>query len=433
MLPEHTGGWVLLVFSYWLLYLLKPVRSDRRIFWCLVAILSAYHAVALANEFFFMVPGTDADAKRFDENAAVWAERGEWELAFSYRFYEQLLGLFYRMFGASRFMGSELSVIAVVLSCSTLLEFSKILGINRFRVSMVCVFALLPGMVIRCSTTMREAFEILLLMQGVYWGLRSVINLRLREMSFSILALTANALIHKAFLLYFLPLVGYLFIYLNLKLSWQYPSERRSRIIRAGGVLSLCVSIGLGIAMLQELPRGFEALGSVVRGDSDYAARRIEIKSNQQARANYSHQIDTSSIPSLVKTSPLAIVNYLMAPFPWQIRNAFDIYGFLVVVLRLLLLVSAVWVWVRCPKGASRLMMGALLVVFFSLAFLWAMGTTNYGTAMRHNLTHYWIIVLLGWPVLMSRLMGRAFVLSADPSSQEPSPGHHQNGVSNQS
>ena len=134
MLPEHVAGWILLAFSYWLLFILKPVRRDKRVFLCLVTILSVYHALALANEFFFTVPGTDEDAIRFHENAVEWAERGEWEFALSHRLYEQGLGFSYRIFGASRFFGSELTIIAVLLSCVTLLEFARILGIHRFRI-----------------------------------------------------------------------------------------------------------------------------------------------------------------------------------------------------------------------------------------------------------------------------------------------------------
>ena len=35
---------------------------------------------------------------------------------------------------------------------------------------------------------------------------------------------------------------------------------------------------------------------------------------------------------------------------------------------------------------------------------MWALGTTNYGTAMRHHMLSWWIIVIAGFPPLMARL-----------------------------
>ncbi len=404
MLPDHVAGWILLICSYWLLFTLKSARRNKRIFVCLFMILSVYHVLALANEFYFTVPGTDVDAKRFHEHAVEFAEHGEWEFALSHRLYEQLLGTSYRLFGVSRFFGSEFSILAVFFSCITLLEFARLLGIRRFQISMLLAFALFPGMATRGSTTMREAFEILFLIQGTYWGFRFLINRRRKEALFSTIGLLAAAMVHKALLLYVMFLVGYIFIYLNCKIAMRDPRKRYKRIFQACCVLATVALLVFGVSKSQNLPMGMEVLSSVVSGDAEYATEAVSIKSEIEARTTYSVQVDSSSLPTLLKTSPVGMINYLMAPYPWQVRNAMDAYGALVVLFRLTLLFFAIKAWARCPAGTVRQISGSLLVIFFSLGFLWAMGTTNYGTAERHNLTHFWIIVLLGWPPLMASL-----------------------------
>src|SRR3712207_9003158 len=42
-----------------------------------------------------------------------------------------------------------------------------------------------------------------------------------------------------------------------------------------------------------------------------------------------------------------------------------------------------------------------LLVSYFMLAGMWALGTINYGTAFRHHVTTNWILVLVGGPALL--------------------------------
>jgi len=35
------------------------------------------------------------------------------------------------------------------------------------------------------------------------------------------------------------------------------------------------------------------------------------------------------------------------------------------------------------------------------MTFLWAMGTVNYGTSIRHHILTNWIIIIIGGPVLI--------------------------------
>jgi hypothetical protein len=56
--------------------------------------------------------------------------------------------------------------------------------------------------------------------------------------------------------------------------------------------------------------------------------------------------------------------------------------------------------WFRA-EGIQRRIWGLLLVIYFSMTFLWAIGTVNYGTSIRHHVLTNWIIIILGGPVLI--------------------------------
>ena len=51
--------------------------------------------------------------------------------------------------------------------------------------------------------------------------------------------------------------------------------------------------------------------------------------------------------------------------------------------------------------GTQQRLQGLMLILYFSMTFMWAMGTTNYGTALRHHTVSWWILVISGMPPLI--------------------------------
>jgi hypothetical protein len=89
----------------------------------------------------------------------------------------------------------------------------------------------------------------------------------------------------------------------------------------------------------------------------------------------------------------------MFAPFPWQVENVKDVWALLESMLRFVLLFFAVSSW-RRSSGEVRSYYGFLLIVVLGLELVWALGTANWGTAIRHHVPGYGIIVLLGVPGL---------------------------------
>jgi hypothetical protein len=55
-------------------------------------------------------------------------------------------------------------------------------------------------------------------------------------------------------------------------------------------------------------------------------------------------------------------------------------------------------------QDEKRVYLALMLLIFISISFLWAVGTTNYGTVMRHRMMDWWIISILGTPYLVKYL-----------------------------
>jgi hypothetical protein len=166
---------------------------------------------------------------------------------------------------------------------------------------------------------------------------------------------------------------------------WAYPIW-----FLLAGLLVSCViisSIKLGL---------FMTLGEAVEGATDL--RRTLLL--YDVRTNYSFILDKSSVLGIVTTVPMVFVEYMFAPFPWQVENVKDVYALLESMLRFMLLFFAVSSW-RRSSGEVRSYYGFLLIIYLGMEFMWALGTINWGTATRHHVPGYGVIVLLGAPGLI--------------------------------
>lgn len=375
----------------------RDFRRDGRTLVAYWIVLSLYHAVAVVNAYFFTTLGADADAATFQRISVELAARGEWTFHVGSKFYEQMLGLVYRTFGPSHLMGQELSILAFAFSCVVFLKLMRLLDCRRYSWAVLLFFGGLPTMVLLGSVTLRESYQILFFMLAVYLAVKFHAERRARRFFAMVLAALAMGLFHKGLMLYAL----FMIVIVGL---WKVERAHRAGPIWTARPVIWAYALS-GVGLVLSLPAiapdtaGLEAVRAVLSGEAlEFAAQFRE--RSVEARATYGLSLDTSSYPALVLSSLPVVLYYFVAPFPWQVGNALDLYAALEVAWRLVLIGFSIKAW-REAQGPVRGLFGLLLVLYFSMGVLWALGTLNYGTAIRHHMVHYWIIVLIGGPRLM--------------------------------
>ena len=393
-------GYLLILLSFYIVIRFQKKWKDDNLTFALCFVLVMHHVLALTNAYLFTFKGADADAQSFHRLAVEWAASGKLSVTGGAEFYQQLLGIFYRIFSPSHLFGEELSIIAFLFSCLILIKLIHLINLKKYQVGLLLMFGLLPTNLVLCSVTLRESYQILFFMLAVYWGLRFHLEPTKGAMIFCVFSAIIMGFFHRALILYMLFLLPVLFLWFPKQVS-SSPDNRwrftRKRFIIISAILILIIGI-LIMGVLLEI-QGLEALASVFSGKGlkyavDYRTRLMFEKS-PDARANYGIMLDTSSLGALIKTTFLAYIYYLFAPFPWQITNWLDIYAFAESLLRFILILFSIISWYRA-EGLQRSIWGLLLIMYFSMTCLWAMGTVNYGTSIRHHLLTNWIIVLVG-------------------------------------
>ena len=412
------SGFLMAMFLFISIFILplfsRELRQNKQILVGYVFVIALHQIMAFTNACIYQSVIGRSDARGFHSFARELAPNGEWNFDVGSFFYEEMLAAVYRWFGSSHLLGEQLSILAFALSCIVFLKILRHLEVERYRLFALLTFGACPPMILYGSITVREPYEVFFFMLTVYFGIKMVrkggINPYLIAL---ILSALAAGFFHEALSFYMVFLVV-------LFLAWTFlPITRLMNIkkLRLGawivipfflaGILVLLkgIVILLNINMLDLRPTTSGAwLSPLFDGnwlEAIFTQRADSIKISGEA--TYGIPLDLSSTYMTVYSGLKLYVYFLFAPFPWQVDSLTGLYAGTESIMRMILIYFSVKSWCNA-RGSQRRFLSLLLILYFSMTLMWALGTTNYGTAMRHHMLTWWIIVIVGLPPLMARL-----------------------------
>jgi hypothetical protein len=384
--------WLLLPIFY------QELRSSAPLLLTYWFVLALHQSIAFINLYWFTTLGAGGDAIGFHRGGAALALSGEFIIGLGGAFYENILGTLYSLFGISHMLGQQFSLLAFAVSCILLIKTLSLLKLSYYRVPILFAFGALPSMVFLGSITLRETYQVLFFMLTTYFGIKMHMKGGVnRDLVFFIISALAMGLFHKALIIFSVFLV-ILFMIWSLRPTSNLWHIKKLRLI---AVFVIPVVLGCIVGLTE---MGLSGSAVAMLKDMDvFEAIQVYRDRTPTTRATYDVTIDLSSIFTIVYSSFLMFGNYLFAPVPWRIENILDLYASIETILRMVLIYYSVKHWNKA-YGQQRRLLGLMLILFFSMSFMWAMGTTNYGTAMRHNLLTWWILFIAGLPPFMERL-----------------------------
>jgi len=317
-------------------------------------------------------------------------------------FYYEMLGSFYQWFGVSHLLGEQLSILVFAFSCIVFLKIMRQLGLEHYRASCLFCFGALPTMVLLGSVTLRESYQVFFFMLAVYSGVKISNSEKLHIASIFYMAIAAllMGLFHQALTVYAVFMIFLFLVYSPRPIS-RLGNIKKLHLI-AVGVIPF---IFLGLVLMSTTNAvNFAYVQRVIDfGLFDAIAFYREASLFKFGRTSYVVPLDSSSIFMMIYSLLKVYSYYLFKPFPWEIHNAIDMYAFWEVLTRITLICFSLFEW-RKAVGLRKRLLGLMLLLFFSMSILWSVGTTNYGTAIRHNMLTWWILIIMGVPPLIKKL-----------------------------
>ena len=269
---------------------------------------------------------------------------------------------------------------------------------------MVLLFGALPTAVLYGSVPMREPYQVLFFMLACY----CLVRFRLTSQPLYLIAGAVFALLmgilHKGLVVYapFLVIV-------MLLVRVDRPGTRAATLLHVYlhriVAVALAVAFVIGISQAEDQLReisGAQLLLKATASDAlvEHTSEARGEKALTDGRTAYGVALDTSTPVHLAYSSVMILTYYMFTPFPWQIGHPRDLYALAESLLRIGCLFAIFRMWRRGGPVNPQVVM-LLMVVYFSMAFLWAAGTFTWGTATRHHMIHQWIVLMLGVPALL--------------------------------
>lgn len=327
--------------------------------------------VAMTNAFSGPTPGAELDALSFHEwgvEIALSSNFEEFRVGVSP--YVNLLGLTYMLFGEYLLVGSLLSVLAWSVGGFYLLRaVSLVDGRANMVLAVVAVYSLLPSSVLLTAVTLREAFQMAFVCVGLYGAVCLFVS-RGRSGLVALLFGCVGAAFLHAVLLFFA--IGFALTSLLLSIF----GARRF----VWWLLFIGCALGASVVFAALPLLGYQTEFGLIESVGSYRDSLFVI----DARTHYRESAPATGWVQMLLLGPVFFVQYLLEPLPWRAST----FGDWVLVaensLRVFLVALVLRGWGRL--GEFRVLAAVLLAFFVLLEATWAVGTVNWGTAVRHHL-----------------------------------------------
>jgi hypothetical protein len=407
MMAWHGGAALLVLASFLPVYLLRR-RGEP---WCMqvslgIAIL-ALHALSFANVIAGPLPGAHWDAETFHDAAAKMAALGTWpEVSMGTKFYELILTATYRVLGAHLLVGQSLSVVAAAF---TLMLFNRIavtVGVQdaRIRSAFILVSGLFPTFLYHGGLTFREPFELLGLVVGAYFVLKTFQEFSWVRVGGAIGGFVFMGLFHHVLLG-----ICVLLICLFVLLLYTPKLGNVRGVASLAGLLLLISATGyvaitnIPITLENNYVKEIRKEHGIIRAIARYRAT-ID---RAEPRTSFGSSVEADSLAEFAGSAAANYWHYLSRPFVSDLRRAGDVAPFSGTVARLVLLAG--FLWLALGRRAFNRNLAFCLGTYLVVTGVWSLGTTNYGQAFRHHALTDWLAVFMfGYAMYLVLARGRA-------------------------
>jgi len=346
--------------------------------------------LAILNSYVVNLKGAEVDAERLLSRAEEWVDSGSVEWVVDSDFFVQFLGLLKLSFSLDEF---GLTVIGVILYyVAYIFIFTRYKGVYFSWASLLLVVLCLlsPSVLLRVSALLREPYCIFFGVLAVWFGVQFIVERKILKLILSLACIVMAGFFHKAFLA-FIPLFVSLLAFFSVRRLFYF------------GLLALVLGILLVASVSYLIPvlgalRGGDALVTIISGDLSIAEKIVGYKSGLNARTTYDYGADFSTFLSVLGTFMKASAYYYLAPFPWGVSNTLDIMVLVENISRFICLVYLVFKAI----ASGRRDVYFVLLCYFLLNLIWALGTSNYGTGSRHHMTAI-PFLMMGYIMIFNR------------------------------
>ena len=351
-------------------------------------------SLALVHYYVAPLPTGISDAVFFENVAWTWARDGIAATLANFPgvdtyFYSWLLALSYALTERSPLMGQSVNVLAGVWAVFLTWLLAKNISDGQYARRAAWCMALFPTAIMYSVVTLRESFIVLFLLLGLLNVVKWARFNRMNSAAWALAAFTAAGFMHGGMFIAIIVFIGLFFFReaktLRVKVTHGRPSGK--------SILIICMIIATTLSGAVFLTSGVSLPKIGDPSDLTRSERWVEVMSHYpDAPAKYPDWTEPSAAADLLWAVPVRLLYYAFSPFPWDVSEAHHLIGIIdsvfYMTLAFVILRHFREIW-RDPAGRS------ILLILLPLLAAFAIGTGNFGTAMRHRAKFVAALVVL--------------------------------------
>lgn len=356
---------------------LIAIHQSQKIRLILLVALVLRLGIALFHVYIAPLPGSQSDALAFEQigwNFAQSLQEGlPIELPTYGGFYSAFIGFIYYIFGRSSFLIQIINVFVGVLIVFNIYRIGSFLWGERFGQRAAWISTFFPMFILYAAITVRETFILYFLILSLYYLLKWHNKEEIKFFIFSSFLILFGGILHSALTLGLL-VHGYLILKQWFKECILRGHTKCCIGITASGLLILVIVGGVlitGVGLHQK----FGNISTI-----DDIIQLQEYKAI--GRAVYLENLTLVKSVDIIWQLPIRIIYFLFAPFPWKASSLVDLIGIADVTFYIVLIICA---WKRHNNRFYARRVLPLTLMFLVLLVIFAIGSSNYGTALRHR------------------------------------------------
>jgi hypothetical protein len=331
------------------------------------------------SDFLIKLGGQGYDDKRFYLQAVETA-RGNQKLNFSTGFvYTSIIGLIFRFTVESYFLGSLMSILAWFFSA---IIFKKNLELFKIKLSTINLalffYTLCPSSIIFSSLMLREAYQLLFINLLFFSFLKITMENDLKYLLLLPICLLSLSYLHKAFIIFsFIFIIIFFLILLKKKVK---------KLFRFNYLTTLFVIIILSLIIINHYFFHIDNLlyKSIVNHVNNLTISRTSYQNDDLIILN---------IQDFFLYLLKSFYNYYFQPTILRVENYFDFLLFFENFFRItFLFISLINIIKIKIKNYKYLL--TFFLFYCLIEIIWALGTNNYGTAVRHHMPQMGLLLL---------------------------------------
>ena len=307
--------------------------------------------------------------------------------------YPYFLSFLYKISMESIFIGAIASSLAWLLSGFVLIRTLNFFFLTRANfLILIFLYTFLPSIVLNTSLPVRESYLLLFVNLTIYSLLKIYLHKDARYWLLMPLCIFILSIFHPAYLPFgMMALILVVFSY----------ALRGKRIVNQRNIF---IFVPFFLVSLFFIYGPFYNLFSEYSYNLDYggisgavsAFREGSVITAPNARAQYQSSVEEiDGMLGLITFLPVLLFQYLFEPMPWKISSLVDFVLLVENVIRGILIFFALKALFSKSTPMRRLLF-ILIILYFIMELIWALGTTNWGTASRHHVPIFGVLLIIG-------------------------------------